>query len=178
MKKKLGFIGQRLAEEKGATMIMSMLFLTCLFGLLSLLVLIGQADLLEMKMQHTADIISKGARAAGKWTYIDKKTGHEIRTVLFATKREANKAEANIVRGAREEAEILFKLNKDALEGMADRLSVVHQKGEKHHLYDQGIYYLELFAEKEVQLSWDKASIELRRVSQSSIHRRTPPIDP
>lgn len=161
---------RRLKHENGAVMVTSIFILICLFGFLSLVLLLGQASLLGMRTQQTADLITKGARTAGKWTKLDPKTG-EKQTMLFATTRDARKQKAHIIRGAREEAELLYELNREALEKSAQRVDITHQKGEKNFLYSQGIYHLELTVEQEALLLWENGHMKLRRVSQSEVKR-------
>lgn len=161
---------QRIKEEHGTVLLTTLFSIICLFGFLSLLLLSSQTDLLGMRTQQTADLITKGAKAAGKWTYTDSMTG-EKQTMLFATTREARKKKAKIIRGAREEAEILYELNRHALEQTVKRIDAIHQKGEMRSLYSQGIYHLELKVEKEAQLVWKKAYLKLRIVSQSEVNR-------
>lgn len=159
---------KRAREERGATMITALFFLFCLGSLLSILLFLEQTDYLEMKMQHTADLITKGARAAGKWEYTDSNGEEQVR--LFATQKEANRYEAQIIRGAREEAGILWRLNGPNLERSSDEISVIHQKGERPYLYLQGIYHLELEVEQSIPVFWDELFVKLSRVSQSGVY--------
>lgn len=161
-----------LVEEQGTVLITTMFFLICLFGLVSLLLLHEQATVLNMRTQQTADLITKGARTAGKWTYIDPETGKK-HTILFRTTSEARARQAKIIRGAREEAAILYKLNQSALYQEADRIEVEHQKGEKRWLYNAGIYHLAIDAEREALHVWDSVKLVLRRVSQSGLYRNS-----
>lgn len=159
---------QHLQEERGAVMLTALFFLFCLGSLLSLLLLLEQAALMEMQVQHTADVVTKGSRAAGKWEYVDEQG--EKRQRLFATTQEAERYEATIIRGAREEADILWGLNSPSLEKGAGYAGAVHQKGEKASLYAQGIYYLRVEVKREIPLFWDLFSVKLDRVSQSGVY--------
>ncbi|MFS0558509.1 hypothetical protein [Brevibacillus sp. 179-C9.3 HS] len=158
----------RAKEERGATMITVLFFLFCLGSLLSILLFLEQTDYLEMKMQHTADLVTKGARAAGKWEYIDSNGDKQVR--LFATKEEADQRDADIIRGAREEAGILWRLNSPSLEGASDEVSVIHQKGERSYLYLQGIYHLEVEVKRSIPVFWDELFVKMSRVSQSGVY--------
>lgn len=158
----------RVKEERGATMITVLFFLFCLGSLLSILLFLEQTDYLKMKMQHTADLITKGARAAGKWEYVDTNGDKQIR--LFATTEEAERRDADIIRGAREEAGILWRLNRGNLEGTSAEVSVIHQKGERPYLYLQGIYHLEVKLEKDIPVFWDELFVKMNRVSQSGVY--------
>lgn len=158
----------KLADEKGAVMLTMIFFLFCLGSLVSLLLFQEQADYLKMKVQHTADLISKGARAAGKWEYVD--TEGERRTRLFATTDEAVGSEAEIIRGAREEAEILWGNNRSSLEKGFDRARITHQKGEQPYLYRQGIYHVRIGVDSNVPYLWDDVDIRMERVSQSGVY--------
>ncbi|WP_238933525.1 hypothetical protein [Brevibacillus choshinensis] len=129
----------------------------------------GQAHFVLMNAQHTADIISKGARAAGKWEYVD--TEGKRQTRLFATTEEAIQAEAQIVRGAREEAEILWNHNRFSLERGTDTAVITHQKGEKPFLYRQGIYYVRIGVDTSVSTLWGGELLKLERVSQSGTYK-------
>lgn len=156
---------QAVKEERGAVLLTTLFFLFCLCGLLSLLLFIEQADFLQMKTQQTADIITKGARAAGKWTYVDG--SGEKREILFATTREAQQRKAEIIRGAREEAAILWSLNEAGLQKNAEELSVIHQKGERKSLYNQGIYHLRITVNSRIELVGESVPVTFPRVSQS-----------
>lgn len=159
---------QRIREERGAIMLTALFFLFCLGSLLSLLLLQEQAALLKMEMQHTADVVTKGARAAGAWEYIDEQGERKKR--LFATSREAERYEAAIIRGAREEAEILWRLNGPSLEPGSDLAVAVHQKGEKPSYYRQGFYHVRVEVKRDIPLFWDLFSVKLDRVSQSGVY--------
>lgn len=158
----------KLADERGAVMITMIFFLFCLGGLLSILLFQEQANFLQMNTQHTADLISKGARAAGKWEYVD--TEGERQTRLYATTEEAVQSEAEIIRGAREEAEILWNFNRSSLERGTDSARVTHQKGEKRYLYRQGIYHVRIEVDRSLSLFWGDEEVELERVSQSGTY--------
>src|SRR5690606_18439080 len=110
---------------------------------------------------------SKGARAAGQWRYIDE--SGKVQKRLFATTEEAREQQAKIIRGAREEAEILYQLN--SREGLAsvDQVTVVHQKGEKKYLYNQGIYHVAIELTQRISLFFESFAVTLRRVAQSEI---------
>ncbi|MGG1662943.1 hypothetical protein [Brevibacillus sp. NRS-1366] len=162
------YLKQRMAEEHGSIMITTIFFLFCLGGLLSLLLFLEQTDLLKMKMQHTADLISKGARAAGKWEYVDSEGEKQMR--LFATTAEAEQQEADIIRGAREEAEILWQLNSSAFDRGNMEAYAIHQKGERSYLYLQGIYHVRVEAASNVPTLWEDLDVKLGRVSQSGIY--------
>lgn len=157
----------KLADERGAVMITMIFFLFCMCGLLSLLLFQEQANFLQMNTQHTADLISKGARAAGKWEYVN--TEGERQTRLYATTEEAIQSEAEIIRGAREEAEILWNLNRSSLERGTDA-HITHQKGEKPYLYRQGIYHVRIGVDSSLSLLWGDEDVELERVSQSGTY--------
>ncbi|MFP3393219.1 hypothetical protein [Brevibacillus sp. SIMBA_040] len=159
---------QRLREEHGAILVSTIFFLFCLGGLLSLLLFLEQSDLLEMKTQHTADIVSKGARAAGKWEYVDSEGERQLR--LFATTDKAVQDDADIVRGAREEAAILWQLNSPALASEGKEARAIHQKGEKAYLYRQGIYHVRVEAGRSIPIWWGELDVQVRRVSQSGIY--------
>jgi hypothetical protein len=158
---------RRLAEERGATMVTALFFFFCLGGLLSILLLQEQADLWEMHMQQTADTVSKGARAAGKWEYVNSRGKEQKR--LLATSAEARRYDADIIRGAREEAQILWSLNIPDWVNEKDTVTIVHQRGEMDHLYRQGIYHVSVELKKEIPLFWDMFDLRLERVSQSEI---------
>lgn len=158
---------QLVRQERGAVMITTLFFLFCLCGLLSLLLFIEQTDLIKMKTQQTADLITKGARAAGTWAYVTG-TG-DVQKMLFETTEEASRRKANIIRGAREEAEILWKLNLPSLQEEDRRVTAVHQKGEQGSLYRQGIYHLRIFNQNRVHLLWETVLLSFERVSQSGI---------
>lgn len=160
-------IWKQVADERGATMVTSLLFFFCLGTLLSIMLLQEQADFWEMRMQHTADIISKGARAAGKWEYVDP-FGEEKKR-LFATTKEAERYEADIIRGAREEAEILWRLNRPSFDNQHDYADIVHQKGENDRLYRQGVYHVNITLERELPLLWELFDLKIEKVSQSEI---------
>lgn len=149
-------------------MITMIFFLFCLGGLLSLLLFQGQAHFASMNAQHTADLITKGARTAGRWEYVD--TEGERQTRLFATTDEAIQAEAQIIRGAREEAEILWNHNRSSLEPGTDTAYVIHQKGEKPSLYRQGIYYVRIGVDSSLSTFWREIDLKLERVSQSGTY--------
>jgi hypothetical protein len=161
-------ISERMAEERGTITLTALFFLLCLGGLVSLLLLLGQAGLLSMQAQQTADIVSKGARAAGKWEYTDDQGSK--RTYLFATTREARRHNADIVRGAREEADILWRLNSPAVERRADEAVIIHQKGEQKYLYRQGIYHVRVQVFSRLPLLWQEVEAGLDRTSQSGIY--------
>lgn len=153
------------AEERGTVLITALFFFLFLGGLCSLLLFVGQVGLTKMKAQQTADLVSKGARAAGKWT----ETGEDgkRRTILFATRAEALRQGVHIVRGAREEAELLVDRNRSAFPQSVAAVSAIHQKGERRYLYRQGIYHVVLELESEWELFWQSVRSTLRRVSQS-----------
>lgn len=155
-------------EENGATMITMLFFLFCLGGLLALLLLSEQADYLEMKVQHTADLITKGARAAGMWEYANSDGAPEQR--LYATTEEAEQENAEVIRGAREEAAILWTMNQSALASRAEEISVVYQKGERSHLYRQGIYHLKMEVDQRIPAFWEQLDVKIERVSQSGVY--------
>ncbi len=158
----------RLKEEQGTILLQTLFIMICLFGFLGLLLFMEQASLMKMQVQQTADVITKGARAAGSAEYTDSMgTTHKL---LVATDREAAQRKLNIVRGAREEADILYSLNKKTLQTSAESVSVVHQKGEQRSLYDQGIYHLALTVEKRAALVWDSFLMTIRRTSQSGVY--------
>lgn len=159
---------QRLSEERGAVLLTALFFLFCLGSLLSLLLFVEQGDILEMEAQHTADLLSKGARAAGKWEYVDAEGERQSR--LFATTEEAEQQDVQIIRGAREEAEILWRLNRATLENGSNKAFVIHQKGEQPHLYRQGIYHVRVTVERRLALLWDEFEAKLDRVSQSGVY--------
>ncbi|MEJ8547127.1 hypothetical protein [Brevibacillus borstelensis] len=159
---------ERLAEERGTTTVTALFFLICMGGLLSIMLVQGQANLSSMRVQQTADIVSKGARAAGAWEYRD--SDGETRRLLIATSREAERYEADIVRGAREEAELLWGLNRPAVERQAESAAIIHQKGEKKSLYGQGIYHVKIEARQKLHHLWGKADVTFRRVSQSGMY--------
>ena len=160
-------MGRWIADERGATMVTALLFFFCLGTLLSIMLLHEQADFWEMRMQHTADIISKGARAAGKWEYIDP-FGEE-KKLLFATTEEAERQGADIIRGAREEAKILWDLNQPSFDNRNDYADIVHQKGESERLYRQGVYHVRITLEREIPLFWDMFDLKIEKVSQSEL---------
>jgi len=156
------------ADERGAVMVSALLFFVCLGTFLSILLLQEQADFWEMRMQQTADIVSKGARAAGKGEYVDG--GGKVKKRLFATAREARRRGVEIVRGAREEAEILWRNNQPFLASSGrDFAAIVHQKGEQQRLYKQGIYHVRVTLEKELPAFWDFFCVKVEKVSQSEI---------
>lgn len=159
--------GKHFVEERGAIMVTALFFFFCLGGLVSLLLLQEQADLWEMHMQQTADTISKGARAAGKWEYYDDQG--EKHKLLLATTDEARRYQADIIRGARDEAQILWNLNKPTWKNQKDSVDIVHQKGERNQLYRQGIYHVSVEMKKEIPLFWERFDLKLERVSQSEI---------
>lgn len=156
-----------LRREEGAILLTTIFFLFCLCGLLSMLLLVEQAGLHRTKVQQTADIVTKGARAAGKWEYVDG--NGEIQKILIATTREAERRNASIIRGAREEADILITLNEPALREVLEQVTVTHQKGEQRYLYKQGIYHLRLEAKSNIQLFWEVMLLSFSRVSQSGL---------
>lgn len=158
------------SEERGTILVTTLFFLFCLCGLLSLLLFQEQADLLSMKTQMTADVITKGARAAGKWEYVDE--DGEKQLMLFETTREAQRRDAVIIRGAREEAEILLSLNEPSLKKSADQVTAVHQKGEQKYLYRQGIYHLQLEVSSVIQLFSETTRVKVSRVSQSGLYSK------
>ncbi len=158
----------RMSAEHGAIMLTTLFFLIGLFGLLSLVLLVEQADVAEMRVQQTADVISKGARRAGEWTFVDP--SGETRRVLFATKQEALRHDADIVRGAREEAGLLADVNRDFLLAEVDQVEIDHQKGESRSLYSQGIYHVAMEVSKQVELVWESLVLSIRRVSQSGVY--------
>ncbi|WP_400161808.1 hypothetical protein ACAF76_020825 [Brevibacillus sp. TJ4] len=160
-------IWKRVADERGATMVTALLFFFCLGTLLSILLLQEQADFWEMRVQHTADIISKGARAAGKWEYVD--SFGEEQKMLFATTEEAESFGASIIRGAREEAAILWEMNRPHFDNRGDSASIVHQRGERDSLYRQGVYHVRVTLEREIPLFWDLFDLKIEKVSQSEI---------
>ena len=155
------------ADERGAAMVSGLLFFFCLGTLLSIMLLQEQADFWEMRMQHTADIVTKGARAAGKWEYVD--AGGDWKKRLFATVEEAESRGADIVRGAREEAEILWRNNQPLFDNGRDFAEIVHQKGESKRLYRQGVYHVRVTLEKELPAFWDFFRLKVEKVSQSEI---------
>jgi hypothetical protein len=159
-----------LFEERGAILVTTLFFLFCLCGLLSLLLFQEQAGLLIMKTQQTADLITKGARAAGKWEYFDE--DGERQQKLFATSREAQRQGAAIIRGAREEAEILWRLNEPSLRNEAEQVVAIHQKGEQRYLYRQGIYHLQLEVTSLLQLFWETTRVMVSRASQSGLYKQ------
>ncbi|WP_432775748.1 hypothetical protein AAFJ72_00860 [Brevibacillus gelatini] len=162
----------RAKDESGATMISLLFYLFCLGGLLSLLLFSEQAAYVEMNVQQTADLVTKGARAAGLWEYTD--TDGETQRRLYATSQEAERAGAKVIRGAREEAAILWRMNKSALEKNADEISVVHQKGERAYLYQQGIYHLQVEVERRLPVFWGELNAKIDRVSQSGVYEKRP----
>ena len=113
-------------EERGSILPTSLFFLICLCLLLSMVLFMQQVDVTQMRMQHTADIIVKGARTAGQWIEVDSETKRE-RALLIATTEEAKRKKASIIRGAREEADILYRLNKPGLDQIAGDISITHQ---------------------------------------------------
>jgi len=155
-------------DERGSASVTAIFYMLCLCGAVSILLLLEQAHFLSMRMQQTADLITKGARAAGTWEYEDE-AGNTVKR-LFATSKEAEAYGADIVRGAREEAEILYQLNEPGLLKTADFVDAVHQKGEKKSLYRQGIYHLQLEAEGSIWLFGGEEPIAMRRVSQSGLY--------
>jgi len=159
---------KNMSEERGATILTTLFFLICLGGLVSLLLFQEQVGLLAMRMQQTADLATKGARAAGKWEYVH--ANGEKRRILFATTREAERNEANIIRGAREEAEMLIQRNKAALRKEAVAFRVIHQKGEQAYLYRQGLYHVRLEASSLLDLFGEPASITVSKTSQSGLY--------
>lgn len=157
-----------LKQECGATLLTILFFLVCLCGLVSLLLVAEQASITQMRLQQTADLITKGARTAGKWEY--ETPSGRTKKRLIATTREAQRRKADIIRGAREEAEILYKLNKAALEKESELVSIIHQQGEKKSLYSSGIYHVYLSVEKQVEMVTDSFKILFQRVSQSGVY--------
>lgn len=161
-------MGKKLTEERGTMTMTALFFLICMGGLLSILLVLGQVNLANMRVQQTADIISKGARAAGAWEYWD--LNGEKQTRLFATKQDALRYEADIVRGAREEAELLWRFNSPAIEKQAESVLVIHQRGERKQLYGQGIYHVEIEAKQKLPHFWGEAKGRFNRVSQSGVY--------
>ncbi|WP_243014857.1 hypothetical protein [Brevibacillus borstelensis] len=159
---------QQLAEERGTMTVTALFFLICTGGLLSIMLIQGQASLASMRVQQTADIVSKGARAAGAWEYQD--ADGETKKILVATSSEAKRYEADIVRGAREEAGLLWELNRPAVERQAESATVVHQKGERKSLYGQGIYHVKIEARQKLHHLWGESDVTFRRVSQSGMY--------
>lgn len=155
-------------DERGSTMLTMLFFLLIMFGLLSLLLLAEQASVTEMRMQQTADLITKGARAAGTWEY--QTPSGRWRKRLIATSEEAERLNANIVRGSREEAEILYQLNKSALHPEVNRVWIHHQNGEEASLYTRGIYRVALYVENEILLIGQTVEVLFHRISQSGVY--------
>lgn len=158
-----------LCNERGTFSLVALMFFVCMGGLLSFLLLMGQADLQDMRTQQTADLITKGARAAGEWRYVD--SHGDKRRVLIATTEEAREYGADIPRGAREEAELLFRWNAGALHHSMDFVSITHQKGERSSLFRQGIYHVSLTTSKLIRLFMGEPFVRtVRRVSQSGLY--------
>lgn len=155
-------------EERGATLITMLFFIISLFGLLSLLLFIEQASLTEMRMQQTADLITKGARSAGTWEY--KTASGTWKKRLIATTEEAEQLHADIVRGAREEAEILDQLNRQALQPDTNTVRIVHQNGEEAGLYSRGIYRVVIFVKTQIELVTAPIEMLFERVSESGVY--------
>ncbi|MGD8192488.1 hypothetical protein ACQCN2_21165 [Brevibacillus ginsengisoli] len=158
----------RIAEERGATLITMLFFLTALIGLLSILLLAEQASLTEMRMQQTADLITKGARSAGEWEY--KTPSGSWKKTLIATTEEANQVHADIVRGAREEAEILYQMNKESLQPDLHTVRITHQNGEEKGLYSRGIYRVAISVQKKIELLTSSIEVLFKRISQSGVY--------
>jgi hypothetical protein len=159
---------QLLVQERGGVMMTALFFIFCLCGLISLLLFQEQIGLLTMRVQQTADVVTKGARAAGKWEYINDRG--EKKNILFATAEEARRRRADIIRGAREEADMLWRMNEPALLKQAESIVAVHQKGERKSLYSQGVYHLRLEAISQLQLFWKTVRVAISRVSQSGVY--------
>jgi hypothetical protein len=159
---------QLFVQERGAVMMTALFFIFCLCGLISLLLFQEQIGLLTMRIQQTADVVTKGARAAGKWEYVTDRG--EKKSVLFATTEEARRSQADIIRGAREEAEMLWRMNEQSLRKQADSIVAVHQKGERKYLYGQGVYHLRLETISQLQLFWKAVQAKIVRVSQSGVY--------
>lgn len=159
-----------IVEERGSILPTSLFFLICLCLLLSMVLLMQQADLTQMRIQQTADVIVKGARTAGQWTKVDPET-KEVRVSLIATTEEARRKKANIIRGAREEAEILYRLNKTGLNQTVRDINITHQKGEKPSLYTQGIYYVAIEMKKKIYMIFEEREFRFRRTSQAEIKK-------
>ncbi|MCR8965267.1 hypothetical protein GOP56_16500 [Brevibacillus sp. 7WMA2] len=157
-------------EERGSILPTSLFFLICLCLLLSMVLFMQQVDVTQMRMQHTADIIVKGARTAGQWIEVDSETKRE-RALLIATTEEAKRKKASIIRGAREEADILYRLNKPGLDQIAGDISITHQKGEKASLYTQGIYHLAIELKKKIYMLFEERELLFRRTSQAGIRK-------
>ncbi|WP_232699067.1 hypothetical protein [Brevibacillus daliensis] len=159
-----------LLEERGTILPLSLFFLIILSLLLSMVLLVEQADLVQMKTQQTADLIVKGARTAGQWIEYDKGSGR-TKTYLFATTEEALRHKAKIIRGAREEAEILYKLNAPELQAKSKEVSIIHQKGEQKSLYTQGIYHVAIHVEKKLYMLFDDFDFTFFRTAQAEIKK-------
>lgn len=157
-----------LRQEYGATLLTILFFLICLCGLVSLLLVAEQASITQMRLQQTADLITKGARKAGTWEY-ETPSGRKKKK-LIATTREARRRNADIIRGAREEAEILYQLNEATLLKENERVDIIHQKGEKKSLYTSGYYHVYLSVNKQIEMVTDSFMILFHRVSQSGIY--------
>jgi hypothetical protein len=155
-------------QERGGVMMTALFFIFCLCGLLSLLLFQEQIGLLTMRMQQTADVVTKGARAAGKWEYVNDRG--EKKSVLFATTEEASRRRADIIRGAREEADMLWRMNEQSLWEQAESITAVHQKGERKYLYSQGVYHFRLEVISQLQLFWESVRVTIARVSQSGVY--------
>jgi len=158
-----------LRQERGAILPMTLFFFFILISFMALPLLIEQTDLAEMKVQQTADIITKGARTAGAWLYVTPE-GAEV-WILYATRREAEADEADIVNGAREEAELLYQYNKEQLMQSVHDVEIIHQKGERRSLYRKGIYHVEINGKRRVALGTGETEIKVHRTSQSGIYR-------
>lgn len=158
----------RVAEERGATLITMLFFLTALFGFLSILLFTEQTRVTEMRMQQTADLITKGARSAGVWEY--KTPSGRWKKTLIATTEDAKRVRADIVRGAREEAEILYQMNKEALQPERHTVRIVHQNGEQEGLYSRGFYRVALYVQEEIQLVTSSFKVLFERISQSGVY--------
>ncbi|AYB40384.1 hypothetical protein [Brevibacillus laterosporus] len=161
-----------IVEERGSILPTSLFFLICLCLLLSMVLLMQQADLTQMRIQQTADIIVRGARTAGQWIEVDSET-KEARSLLIATTEEAKRKKASIIRGAREEAEILYRLNKTGLNRIARDINITHQKGEKSSLYTQGIYHVAIEMKKKVYMLFGAREFLFRRTSQAGIRKNS-----
>lgn len=156
---------QLAVEERGTVLITALFFFLFLGGLCSLLLFVGQVGLTQMKAQQTADLVSKGARAVGKWTVVGD--DGKPRTILFATRAEAIQHGANIVRGAREEAELLIQRNQSEFPRSVEMVTAIHQKGEQRYLYREGIYHIVLQLKSKWELLWQTVRTTVSRVSQS-----------
>ncbi|WP_255298603.1 hypothetical protein [Brevibacillus dissolubilis] len=156
-----------IADEQGTILPAALFFWICMAGFVSLLLLIEQADLTEMKTQQTADLIVRGARYAGEGVYVTK-SGEEKRR-LFATTEEGQHYKAELIRGAREEAEILLRYNQAGLLSTVDSMRIDHQKGEQGSLYYQGIYHVAVEVKKQTDLFGRNTELKFRRTAQAEI---------